>query len=211
MTKTYLTILLALLTLPALAGRVWFPGRVAMTDGEVLEYPAIQLPDYTEPGLLVSESAVYHDTLTLYDANDIRYIEFWRPELPDSVQRLYSVLLRRTPRHIGHYWAVLDIQTPFGFVVMAYHDYGLTEDGRLEKHQRYGDRHFPYPRVFALHYGEAYYEQWPLRLDSPILQFLNRDVEAGSGETAEDFRMLFDTGFSPDDFFEPMSDMDFGW
>ena len=185
-------------------------GRVVMTDGEVMSFPSLFLPDYTEPGLLASSTVGYHDSLMIFDANDIRYIEFWHPDHPDSVHRLYSVLLKRQPRRIAHFWAVLDIVTPYGFLVMAYPRYHVSEDGGLERITLYGNRVFSYPKPFALQYGKSFYESWPLDYDSPILDYLNRDNVSGAGTGQEQMEQFFDNGFEPGDFFEYMPDMDMG-
>jgi len=198
------------LCLMAESNRPIVSGRVVMTDGERFDFPTIFFPDYTDVSLLASEDIGYHNSLTLFNANDVLYFDFWLPDTPDKVHRLYSVRLKHQPRQVAHYWALMDIQTPYGFVVMAYPRYVLQEDGSLEGVTLYGNRAFSYPRVFALHYGQEYYDTWPLNLDSKILNYLNRDGDHAPGPSGTDIEMLFDNGFDAGDFFD-ISDMELGF
>lgn len=184
-------------------------GRVVTTEGERMEFPTIFLPEYTDPALLASGTSGYHDSLVLFDSNDILYIEIWHPDMPVRVHRLYSVRLKRPDRKVAHYWAVMDIRTPYGFTVMSYPRYRITADGELRKIPLYGNRDFSRPRIFALHYGKEYYDHWPLNTDSKILWYLNRDDDSSHGSVSIDTDHYFDTGFDADDFFG-ISDIEFG-
>lgn len=190
-------------------GRESVEGCVVMTDGERITFPTIFLPEYTEPGLLTSSTVGYHDSLTLFDANDIRYIDVWHDSLPTRNHQLISVRLKRKPRHVAHYWGKLDIVTPYGFIVLAYPRYKLHADGKLECITLYGNRHFSYPRPFALHNGKTYFDTWPLDLDSPILEYLNRDASGSPGPSMGDWDGMMDMGFDLDAFLD-MNDIDFG-
>jgi len=186
--------------LPVVDAREAVPGCVTLVDGEQMRFPYIYLPDYTEPGLLCSRSASGRDSLILFDADEVLYIDFYHPATPTVIHRLYSVRLRRQPHRVAHYWAVLDIQTPYGFTVMAYPRYRMKADGGLERITLYGNRPFSRPLIFALHYGEDYYVNWPPDLDSQMWDYLSREGSDGNGMSPIDFQMLFDSGFSPDDF-----------
>lgn len=190
-------------------GQIVVPGRVILTEGDTIQYPGIYLPDYTEPGLLVSRSESFRDSLVLFDANDVLFIEFWHPQTPEKVVRLYSIHLRRQPHRVAHYWGTLDILTPYGFTVQSYPRYRLSTDGQLEGVPLYGNRAFSRPVFFALHYGDSYYVTWPPDLDSKILDYLSRETDGGEGISPIEYEMLFDNGFSPDDFFD-ISDLEFG-
>lgn len=202
-------LVLSAYAITAQAGSLVVPGRVILADGDTLTFPGIYLPDYTEPGLLVSRSESYIDSLILFDADEVLFIEFWHPQAADHPQRLYSIRLRRQPHRVAHYWGTLDILTPYGFTVQSFPRYTLQPDGRLVGIPLYGNRAFSRPQYFALHFGEDYYVSWPPDLDSKILDYLSREEDRSNGISPMDFQMLFDTGYSPDDFFD-MSDIDFG-